>query len=1588
MMGGFWEPTGVSSCDLGLGDGGDDNIVYLRVGQHWALPVHVGTFYPVQAPMCVLDWDEFRHLNAGSESVAAMETDEAGDCAWFYDYEADYCDVCCEQRKCEEAGRAHAAHLGPCSHPDPHHAGKTTHGGLKLGALAPLLTTAHHNNQHHGNNHHHGHTNVSYQQSHHRTNNAANATTNTTGGGSGSGDGDYQLVQHEVLTSQSNHYEVLEFLGRGTFGQVVKCWKKGTNEIVAIKILKNHPNYARQGQIEVQILQRLSQESAEEYNFVRAHECFSHKNHTCLVFEMLEQNLYDFLKVNKFNPLPLKCIRPILQQVLTALFKLKQLGLIHADVKPENIMLVDPVRQPYRVKVIDFGSASHVSKAVPNAYLQSRYYRAPEMILGALTWVLCLLLSRNTPLFTRGKPNHFDVRLSVLDLGLPFSEAIDMWSVGCVIAELFLGWPLYPGSSEYDQIRYISQTQGLPPEHMLNNASKTRRFFYRDLENASYPFWRLKTPEEYEVETSVKSKETRKYIFNCLDDIGQVNVPTDLEGGELLAEKADRREFIDLLKRMLTTDQERRIVPAEGLTHPFVSLAHLLDYVHCSNVKSSLGMMEVCKRGNSGNGYQSIATAAAVAAAASHSVMTNFIPSSSGNHVALAFGSQLQNQYPVFQAPSSRHAVRQYASSSSQARAPEASYSSLVPSMLCQPNAGVAAAAAAAYQALASPAAAAAAAAAKQVAVHVASQQQAQLPLQASLIPQPVAAQQQYVPVPAMMEQNGRMVLTNVQGSWASNRQMLVPGWTTAGAAPGPSQAAIQPQALIADSDAWRRRALLVDGSNIMPVQDQTSFQLEVPDVYKEYAAQSDRQFVVQIAKRTQKPPQVAPPPPPAHHLSHVASSLGLGAHQSAFHLSHQLQQHVLPSHAQRMDGLNIHALNQTDMFASPRYGVEAVSMSGFTTGHGQLHHGTSSNKVVPQSSPVKKRVKEGTPPSQGTSAYVRMRSPMPGSSQQIQGAPHRFVEQGHRREEYSLQSHASVTDSGNGSSTGNYADENRRDGRFHHLGSNHHDSGQNYEQKQQPTNQLHAHQGKYSQATITIRDTPSPAVSVITISDSDEDPGYNSRNAKKSEICKDSECRSCHRPNASEDASGSRHSLNSVSSGSSGSGGRFHAPPTKAMALDSSAMGSSTNSSKCPSVMALTPQGRNPSQSSDVFGTRPQDDKSPPSQQQGLQGRNVISCVTVADSDEERCIKTEVNQDVAPAGSGSSYPSTAASQSQKKRLLAKAQSECLLYAGSSAMEPPVISKREAPTTVGSSPPCNRGAGDPWSRPACRTKNEAIDEGYRSTDRRDGFYNASEYSRTSNGDGSGDGHSARNVQDSRRHAINMLPPHAIKEERDTYSHAEKLSNYGERKVDNLGYFKNADAPCVSLASGYSSMQAHSSRNWVAPALQAPINHGARRLSMGEGGSPPKTSQALTRFGHVMTRGPSPPRVAAPAPAPAAQFAYQDYDLYGRAAVAAAAIANAAASAPIYVTTSLTLPSYHPSLAGALPPPAHHSNSRAATMLTGPGGGAQPLPAHLQPGPGPVFSTHPVQMAAGQTYAYATLSPAKTQYTPLYHLFGD
>ncbi|XP_014216388.1 homeodomain-interacting protein kinase 2-like isoform X2 [Copidosoma floridanum] len=814
-------------------------------------------------------------------------------------------------------------------------------------------------------------------------NNNGNGNNNNNNNGNGSnpqGDGDYQLVQHEVLYSMTNQYEVLEFLGRGTFGQVVKCWKKGTNEIVAIKILKNHPSYARQGQIEVSILSRLSQENADEFNFVRAYECFQHKSHTCLVFEMLEQNLYDFLKQNKFSPLPLKYIRPILQQVLTALLKLKQLGLIHADLKPENIMLVDPVRQPYRVKVIDFGSASHVSKAVCNTYLQSRYYRAPEIILG-----------------------------------LPFCEAIDMWSLGCVVAELFLGWPLYPGSSEYDQIRYISQTQGLPTEHMLNNASKTTKFFYRDMDSKyfsneidtadrTYPFWRLKTPEEHEAETSIKSKEARKYIFNCLDDIGQVNVPTDLEGGQLLAEKADRREFIDLLKRMLTMDQvERRITPGEALNHAFVTLAHLVDYAHCNNVKASVQMMEVCRRAGDFTASPPHHQPAPAPQPPPTSLVTNFhVPTSNGTAVTLTFNNQVQRLvrehrtaqsgydglYQIYR-PDNGRRTTQYSSSSSSSTGGRGGVHDfphqLVPGILCPPPG---------YQTMPSPT--------KHVVVAQPPQaQQTPLQIQPSIISQQAvaaaaaaAATQQYAVPVSMVETGRQMLLTNaVQTSWpGGSRQMaaIVPSWQQI----PPQHAAIQ-QPLLSDAAEWGR-PLLVESSIL---QQRPVF--PVTEVYNTSA-------LVDHA-----PPQNWGKRSVSKHHQHHLSVPQQSQHRSHEHKKEQQQQ---------------------------------------------------------QLSPVKKRVKENTPPSnsgRGRLQHSPLPTIQPSSSSSWQSSSQPVL---------ASQSSASLT-------------SHHHHHHHHHHSSSSSSSSLSSSKHHQHQQNDHPVQGSYGrQQTITIHDTPSPAASVIIISSDDDD--------------------------------------------------------------------------------------------------------------------------------------------------------------------------------------------------------------------------------------------------------------------------------------------------------------------------------------------------------------------------------------------------------------------------------------------------------------------------------------------------------------------
>lgn len=1218
----------------------------------------------------------------------------------------------------------------------------------------------------------------------------ATTTTTTKNSSSSSGEGDYQLVQHEVLYSMTNQYEVLEFLGRGTFGQVVKCWKKGTNEIVAIKILKNHPSYARQGQIEVSILSRLSQENADEFNFVRAHECFQHKNHTCLVFEMLEQNLYDFLKQNKFSPLPLKYIRPILQQVLTALLKLKQLGLIHADLKPENIMLVDPVRQPYRVKVIDFGSASHVSKAVCNTYLQSRYYRAPEIILG-----------------------------------LPFCEAIDMWSLGCVIAELFLGWPLYPGSSEYDQIRYISQTQGLPAEHMLNNATKTSRFFYRDTDS-TYPFWRLKTPEEHEAETNIKSKEARKYIFNCLDDMAQVNVPTDLEGGELLAEKTDRREFIDLLKRMLTMDQERRITPGEALNHPFVNLNHLLDYAHCNNVKASMNMMEACKRTR--HVYDNLNQNSTQTA----TLMANFVPSSNGN-VTLTFNNQLntiQNQYQLqpsgFYQPSHQMAppqrvtlqqqqqprvngVSATVAASNQYTATRAavdpyphSVQHCVSSILCPP-----------YQGLNSPA--------KHVVPVVAQAPQPQpLPIQPSLLTQ--VSTQQYVPV-SMVEQNGRqMLLTNaVQTSWppAANRQMFVPSWQQIHTQRAQLQQPVLPDGL--QTDTWRR-SLLVDGATLLSEQ---------PTVFPVELAETASAVYEQL--REARGAQINTVVPQQSLTSSIQQPWGVVAATAAAPPSHSYVRHQ--SQAPTIATANV----PNNVMGTVSAATQASLSSSKRTQ--TIKQRSEKKETASQLSPVKKRVKEGTPPNGELPVSSCSTLQVPGVSPAVQWNSHHSS--GHHHHNHHHHHH-------------------------HHNGHHaHHMVGGRNVIK---TNLISPEPNQQRQ-TIVIPDTPSPAVSVITISDSSDDE----RESPK--CCRDKNCTACN---------GTRIS--------------------KACSL----------SSNCPSVLSVTPQEEPYSLQSTPRGHSSNSCRS---------RKNVISCVTVGDSDSEGhnspvkalpvftavTNSSTVNKVIKPEPQKDSHSSSnnmcssqnySGNVSQKKRLLAKAQAQAH---GLLSVPKQEIDVSGYHTNHGSEVECSS-----YKAQICPLEGERLIKC-----------------------------SSSSVNNREQHRAT------------SHTHVQMSNGCGGNNV-NSGLLVNSGVGNGS-SKQWNAAASSSVRHAHVPALQQPPAHI----------SPHQLGQPL--------------------------YAADLYRDYRRSAVYVSATLSQPTYLPATQSQKYVLSSpIGPFSANALPPPAHHHQSsrpvQYAAHTTHPlPAHMQPVlqstslagfPAHTQVPPPP--------------YGYATLSPAKSQYQHLYQIFSE
>ena len=312
--------------------------------------------------------------------------------------------------------------------------------------------------------------------------------------------------KNEYITEEGHHiayrYEITDKLGKGSFGQVFKCFDHKNQETVALKILRNKKRLYKQGLIEAKILEELCENDPEDKkNIIRIKEKFVFRKHLILSFEMLSMNLYEFIKSNNFQGVSVGLVRRFAIQLLVSLHYMKEHNIIHCDMKPENILLRKPNKSG--IKVIDFGSGTYENEQF-YTYIQSRFYRAPEIMMG-----------------------------------IRYTPAIDMWSLGCILYELYVGFPIFAGEDEKEQIQCIMEVKGMPPRSMIVLASRRKVFFdddYRPLPNANSK-GRVRQP----------NTKRLKEMMKCEDNL-----------------------FVDFVDQCLEWKIEKRLTPELAFQHPWI----------------------------------------------------------------------------------------------------------------------------------------------------------------------------------------------------------------------------------------------------------------------------------------------------------------------------------------------------------------------------------------------------------------------------------------------------------------------------------------------------------------------------------------------------------------------------------------------------------------------------------------------------------------------------------------------------------------------------------------------------------------------------------------------------------------------------------------------------------------------------------------------------------------------------------------------------------------------------------------------------------------------------------------------------------
>jgi len=355
----------------------------------------------------------------------------------------------------------------------------------------------------------------------------------------------------------AGNYYVQSELGSAAFSTAYRCvdlnsGKKGEDgetyyDEVCLKVIKNTKDFFDQSLDEIKILELLRQTNqCHENNILEMKTFFYHKEHLIIVTELLRQNLFEFGKYITDNDEPRYFTRDrlcyITRQCLVALSFVHKLGLVHSDIKPENILLASYSRA--RIKVIDFGSSCYLTDR-QSSYIQSRSYRAPEVILG-----------------------------------LPYSGKIDIWSLGCVIAEMYTGQVTFQNDSVVSMLSRIEAICGAFPRHMIENGRQSGQFFTptgllyekADADDESEARHHHSHSRSSDDESSSGDSEIfhvfQPKITNMAERLGFDPLLTERKRANW--EHEEKVLFVDFVTKMLTIDPDKRPTADEALAHPWM----------------------------------------------------------------------------------------------------------------------------------------------------------------------------------------------------------------------------------------------------------------------------------------------------------------------------------------------------------------------------------------------------------------------------------------------------------------------------------------------------------------------------------------------------------------------------------------------------------------------------------------------------------------------------------------------------------------------------------------------------------------------------------------------------------------------------------------------------------------------------------------------------------------------------------------------------------------------------------------------------------------------------------------------------------